>query len=133
MRFMLQVITKPYDEAIPEEEVPRVDAMMKYNAELQKAGILLALDGLDSPSSGARITYAGSKPRVKDGPFPEAKEVLGGYWIIDVRSRDEAIEWAKRAPMGDEEIIEVRRVMDTGDYPEAVQESISRLEDMNQR
>jgi hypothetical protein len=73
--------------------------MMKYNAELQNAGILLALDGLDSPSSGARITYAGGKPTVKDGPFPEAKEVLGGYWIIDVRSRDEAIEWAKRAPM----------------------------------
>ena len=133
MRFMLQVITKPYDEAIPPEEVNRVEAMMQYNADLQQAGILLALDGLDSPARGARITYQGGKPTVKDGPFPEAKEVLGGYWIIDVRSREEAIEWAKRAPMSDDETIEVRHVMDTADYPDAVQGAIAGLEDMNRR
>lgn len=133
MRFMLQVITKPYDEAIPEEEVPRVEAMMQYNRDLQQAGILLALDGLDSPSRGARITFEGGKPTVKDGPFPEAKEVLGGYWIIDVRSREEAIEWAKRAPMSDQEVIEVRHIMDEADYPDAVQDAIAGLEDMNSR
>jgi hypothetical protein len=130
---MLQVITKPYDEAITEDQVEQVNAMMSYNEDLQKAGILLALDGLDSPSRGARISYDGGKPTVKDGPFPEAKEVLGGYWIIDVRSRDEAIEWAKRAPMTSGEIIEVRHVMDQADYPDAVQDAIAGLEDMNRR
>jgi hypothetical protein len=133
MRFMLQVIVKPYEEAVPPEEAERVSAMMRYNEELQKAGILLALDGLDSPSKGARITYAGGKAHVKDGPFPEAKEVLGGYWVIDVRSREEAIEWAKRAPMSDEEVIEVRHVMDNGDYPEGVQERMAGFEDLGRR
>ena len=125
MRFMLQVITKPYEEPTPPEEAERVSAMMRYNEDLHKAGILLALDGLDTPSTGARITYPGGKAQVKDGPFPEAKEVLGGYWIIDVRSRDEAIEWAKRAPMSEEEVIEVRHVMDDGDYPEDIQERMA--------
>ena len=133
MRFMLQVIVKHYDEAIPPEETERVSAMMRYNEDLQKAGILLALDGLDTPSTGARITYPGGKAQVKDGPFPEAKEVLGGYWIIDVRSRDEAIEWAKRAPMSEEEVIEVRHVMDTGDFPEAVQADLAGFDEMRRR
>jgi len=133
MRFMLQVITKPYEEPTPPEEAERVSAMMRYNEELQKAGILLALDGLDTPSTGARISYPGGKPQVKDGPFPEAKEVLGGYWIIDVRSRDEAIEWAKRAQMSDEEVIEVRHVMDDGDYPEDIQERMAGFEGLGQR
>ena len=72
--------------------------MMKYNESLQKAGVLLALDGLHPPSMGARVTFAGGKPKVTDGPFAEAKEVLGGYWMIQVKSKEEAIEWAKRCP-----------------------------------
>ena len=71
---------------------------MKYNEALQKAGVLLALDGLHPPSMGARVTFAGGKPKVTDGPFAEAKEVLGGYWMIQVKSREEAIEWATRCP-----------------------------------
>ena len=72
--------------------------MMKYNESLQKAGVLLALDGLHPPSMGARVTFAGGKPKVTDGPFAEAKEVLGGYWMIQVKSKEEAIEWATRCP-----------------------------------
>ena len=75
-----------------------VAAMMKYNEALQKAGVLLALDGLHPPSMGARVSFAGGKPKVTDGPFTEAKEVLGGYWMIQVKSKEEAIEWAKRCP-----------------------------------
>ena len=72
--------------------------MMKYNESLQKAGVLLALDGLHPPSMGARVSFAGGKPKVTDGPFAEAKEVLGGYWMIQVKSKEEAIEWATRCP-----------------------------------
>ena len=74
--------------------------MMKYNEELQKAGVLLALDGLHPPSMGARVSFSGGKPTVTDGPFAEAKEVLGGYWMIQVKSKEEAIEWASRCPDG---------------------------------
>lgn len=133
MRFMLLVIPKGYEEA-PAGTVPddpeAVGKMMQYNEALQKAGVLLALDGLHPPSMGARVTFAGGKPQVHDGPFAEAKEVLGGYWIIDVKSRDEAIEWAKRAPMGDNEIIEVRQVQEVGDYPPDIQEITGSFEEM---
>jgi hypothetical protein len=111
MRFMMMVIPKGYESAAP-DAVPSAQAaakMMQYNKALQKAGVLLALDGLFPPSTGARISYAGGKAKVTDGPFPEAKEVIGGYWIIQVRSREEAIEWAKRAPMSDNEVIKVLR------------------------
>src|SRR3954454_9773221 len=76
-------------------------AMMKYNEDLQKAGALLALDGLHPSSKGARITFQGGKRIVNDGPFAEAKEVIGGYWMIQVKSKEEAIEWAKRCPCAD--------------------------------
>jgi hypothetical protein len=121
---MLLVIPGGYDEAPPgsvPDDVEQVSQMMQYNEALQKAGVLLALDGLHPPSMGARVRFPGGKPEVSDGPFAEAKEVLGGYWIIDVKSRDEAIEWAKRAPMGEDEIIEVRQVQEMADYPEDVQ------------
>lgn len=126
MRFMMLVIPKGYESAEP-GTVPEADAvkeMMKYNESLQKAGVLLALDGLHPPSMGARISFKGGTPAVKDGPFAEAKEVVGGYWIIQVRSREEAIEWAKRAPMGDSEIIEVRQVQEMSDFPDDIQEAI---------
>ena len=97
-----------------------VEAMMKYNRQLQDAGVLLALDGLHPPSMGARVTFAGGKPTVTDGPFAEAKEVLGGYWMIQAASREEAIEWAKRCPGGDNEVIEVRQVQEMADFPEDV-------------
>ncbi len=123
MRFMMMVIPEGYGSAAPNAapSAEVVAKMMEYNKSLQKAGVLLALDGLFPPSTGARISYAKGKPTVIDGPFAEAKEAIGGYWIIQVRSREEAIEWAKRAPMADNEKIEVRRIHEMSDFPEDVQ------------
>ena len=129
MRFMMLMIPKGYESAPPKVELPvdRVEGMMKYNESLQKAGVLLALDGLHPPSMGARVSFAGGKPKVTDGPFAEAKEVLGGYWVIDVRSKEEAIEWAKRCPGADNEVIEIRQVQEMSDFPEDVQRAASGL------
>jgi hypothetical protein len=82
------------------------------------------------PSTGARVSYTNGKPAVTDGPFPEAKEVIGGYWIIQVRSREEAIEWAKRAPMSNNEIIEVRQIHEISDFPEDVQKAAEGFADL---
>src|SRR6266508_5575060 len=110
MRFMMLMIPKGYEQAAPGAmpDAGAVAAMMRFNESLQKAGVLLALDGLHPPSMGARVSFSGGKPRVADGPFAEAKEVIGGYWMIQVKSKEEAVEWAKRAPMLDGDIIEVR-------------------------
>ncbi len=126
MRFMMLMIPKGYEQAAPGTmpDAKAVAAMMKYNKELQEAGVLLALDGLHPPSAGARVSFAGGKPKVTDGPFPEAKEVVGGYWMIQVRSRDEAIEWAKRCPAGPNETIEVRQVQEMNDFPSDVQAAV---------
>jgi hypothetical protein len=132
VRFMMLVIPKGYESAKP-GTMPEADAvakMMKYNEELQKAGVLLALDGLRPPSEGARVTYQGGKATVSDGPFAEAKEVIGGYWMIQVRSKAEAVEWARRAPMGDNEIIEVRQVQEMEDFPPDVQEAARGFDEM---
>jgi hypothetical protein len=88
-------------------ELPEFTAMGKYNDELNKAGVLLALDGLQPSSKGARVAFAGGKPSVTDGPFTEAKEIIAGYWVIQVKSREEAIEWAKRIPAESAEMAEV--------------------------
>jgi hypothetical protein len=128
MRFMMLMIPKGYEKAAPgtAPDAKAVAAMMKYNAELKKAGVLLALDGLHPPSAGARVTFPGGKPKVTDGPFAEAKEVLGGYWIIDVKSREEAIEWAKRCPGSENETIEIRQVQEMSDFPPDVREAVSK-------
>lgn len=131
MRFMMLMIPKGYEKAEP-GTMPSADAiavMGKYNKSLQEAGILLALDGLHPPSAGARISFAGGKPTVTDGPFAEAKEVLGGYWMIQVRSREEAIEWASRCPGSENEIIEVRQVMEFDDFPPDVKEAAAGFAD----
>jgi hypothetical protein len=133
MRFMMIVIPEGYESAAP-DAVPSAEAvakMMEYNKALQKAGVLLALDGLFPPSTGARISYTDGKPTVTDGPFAESKEVIGGYWIIQVRSREEAIEWAKRAPMSKNEVIEVRQIHEMSDYPEDVQKATEGFEHRN--
>ena len=112
MRFMMLMIPKGYESSPPGAMPPAdaVAAMMKYNESLRKAGVLLAVDGLRAPSTGARVSFRSGKPAVVDGPFAESKEVVGGYWMIQVRSRDEAIEWAKRCPGLPNETIEVRPV-----------------------
>lgn len=135
MRFMLLMIPKGYETAAPETvpDAKGVAAMMKYNESLQKAGILLALDGLRPPSMGARVSFKGGKPKVTDGPFAEAKEVLGGYWMIQVKSRDEAIQWASRCPASDNEVIEVRQVFEMSDFPADVQQAAAGFEAMQNR
>lgn len=130
MRFMMMVIPEGYGSAAP-DATPSAEAvakMMEYNRALQKAGVLLALDGLCPPSMGARISYTDGKATVTDGPFAESKEVIGGYWIIQVRSREEAIEWAKRAPMSNKDKIEVRQIQEMSDFPEDVQKSAGGFE-----
>jgi len=118
MRFMMLVVPKGYEKAAPGTlpDAKLVERMTKYNEFLTKAGVLLALDGLHPPSMGARVTFSGGKPKVTDGPFAEAKEVVGGYWMIQVKSKEEAIEWAKRAPMPDGDVIEVRQVQELSDF-----------------
>ena len=132
MRFMMLMIPKGYEQAAPGTlpDAKAVEAMMKYNESLQKAGVLLALDGLHPPSMGARVSFSGGKPKVTDGPFTEAKEVIGGYWMIQVKSKEEALEWARRAPMGDNEIIEVRQVQEMSDFPEDVKKAAEGFEKM---
>jgi hypothetical protein len=119
MRFMMLMIPKGYETAAPGTmpDPKAMAAMMEYNEALQKAGVLLALDGLHPPSMGARVTFQSGKPMVTDGPFAETKEVLGGYWMIQVNSRDEAIAWAKRCPASDNETIEIRQVQEMSDFP----------------
>ena len=123
MRFMMLLIPKGYENAAPGTTPdPKHHAeMMKYNETLRKAGVLLSLDGLHPPSMGARVTFPGGKPKVTDGPFAEAKEVLGGYWMIQVKSREEAIEWASRCPGSENETIEIRQVQEFADFPADVQ------------
>jgi hypothetical protein len=130
MRFMMLMIPKGYESASPGTmpDPAAVAAMMKYNEELQKAGVLLALDGLHPPSMGARVSFEGGRPKVTDGPFAEAKEVLGGYWMVQVRSRDEAIEWAKRCPASGNEIIEIRQVQEMADFPDDVKQAAAGFE-----
>jgi hypothetical protein len=125
MRFMMLMIPKGYENAAPgtTPDAKAVAAMMKYNEELQKAEVLVSLDGLHPPSMGARVSFSGGKPTVTDGPFAETKEVVGGYWMIRVNSRQEAIDWAKRCPAGDNETIEVRQVQEFTDFPQDVQEA----------
>ncbi len=132
MRFMMLMIPDGYASASPDAlpSLEAIEAMMKYNEELKKAGVLLALEGLHPPASGARVSFKGGKPTVVDGPFAEVKEVLGGYWIIDVRSRDEAIEWARRCPAGENAIIEVRRVQEMSDFPEDVQKAAASFDEL---
>jgi len=125
MRFMMLMIPGGYEAAAPGTmpSAKAVGRMMKYNEALKEAGVLITLDGLLPPSAGARVSFAGGKPVVTDGPFTEAKEVLGGYWMIDVKSRDEAIAWARRCPASDNEIIEIRQVHEMSDFPPDVQQA----------
>jgi uncharacterized protein YbaA (DUF1428 family) len=133
MRFMMLMIPKGYETAKPgtvPTDVERVAAMMKFNEDLKKAGVLLALDGLHPVSAGARVGFAGGKPVVTDGPFVETKETLGGYWLINVKSKQEAIDWAKRCPATENETIEIRQVQELADFPADVREVAGRLPDL---
>ena len=125
MRFMMLMMPKGYGAAAPGAmpDPKAVAAMMKYNESLKKAGVLLALDGLHPPSMGARVSFAGGRPKVTEGPFAEATEAIGGYWMIQVKSKEEAIAWASRCPASDNEVIEVRQVQELSDFPADIQKA----------
>jgi hypothetical protein len=132
MRFVMIMIPRVYQPNTPPGErasegfappAEVVAKMMKFNEELTKAGALIALDGLHPSSKGARVAFVSGKPKVTDGPFTEAKEVIGGYWMIDVKSKEEAVEWAKRCPASDGDVIEVRQVFEVSDFPPDVQKA----------
>ena len=134
MRFMMIMYPGQKAEApgaMPDEKL--MAAMMKYNEELAKAGALLALDGLQPTAKGARVRFTKGQPVVTDGPFTESKEVVGGYWMIQVRSREEAIEWAKRAPCPEGETIEVRQVFEPEDFgPDVAKEERAMMDKIGQ-
>jgi hypothetical protein len=119
MRFMMLMYpgSKAETGALPDPQ--DMARMMKYNEELTKAGVLLGLDGLQPSAKGARVRFSGGKASVTDGPFTEAKELLGGYWMIQVKSRAEALEWARRIPGSDNEMVEVRQVFEMSDFTNA--------------
>jgi hypothetical protein len=129
MRFLMMMIPRVYQPDTPAAEragegfTPPADAvakMMKYNEELAKAGALVALDGLHPVAKGARVSFSGGKAKVTDGPFIESKEVLGGYWIIQAKSKEEAVEWARRVPAAEGDVIEIRQIFEMSDFPEDV-------------
>src|SRR5207244_6004807 len=118
MRFMILVKANKNSEAgvLPDEKL--LTAMGKYNEELAKAGVLLAAEGLQPSSKGARVKFSGGKRTVIDGPFTEAKELIAGFWLIQAKSKEEAIEWVKRVPnpTGEEGEIEIRQVFEAEDF-----------------
>ena len=121
MRFILMAIATKESEAAPPPKPEAFAAMQKYNEELVKAGVLLAAEGLTATSQGARVKFSGDKRTVIDGPFTETKELIAGFSIIQVKSREEAIEWVKRAPnvsQDGEGLVEIRRLMDVEDFGE---------------
>ena len=132
MRFMMLMLPKGYEQAKPGTmpDAKAVAAMMKYNRALQDAGVLLSLEGLHPPSAGARVSFAGGMPKVTDGPFSEAKEVVGGFWMIRVNSKQEAIDWAKRCPASENETLEIRQVQEFADFTPEVQEAATGFQGM---
>jgi hypothetical protein len=122
MRFMVMVKGDPAPGQLPSEEI--LAAMARYNEELVKAGVMLDGTGLHPSSEGVRIRFSGGKRTVIDGPFTEAKEIVAGYWIFDVKSKEEAIEWAKRAPMegdptAEEPELEIRQLFELDEFGES--------------
>src|SRR5258708_31209135 len=120
MRFsvMVKANGEPEAGALPSAEL--MAAMGRFNEEMVKAGVMLAGEGLQASSKGARIRYGGGRPTVTDGPFTEAKELVAGFWLIEVKSKEEAVEWMSRCPMQDGDEIEIRQIFETSDFPEDI-------------
>jgi len=122
MRFIMLMYPGPKAETGALPDPAAVAPMMKYNEELVRAGVLLAGDGLHPTSKGARVRVSGGKRVIVDGPFSEAKELIGGYWMIEVRSKAEAVEWASRVPLADDEMVELRQVYEMSEFSDEVQQ-----------
>jgi hypothetical protein len=121
MRFMMIMLPGDHAEKglLPKPEF--FAAMMKFNEDMMKAGVMLQGEGLHPTAKGARVHFAGGKKTVVDGPFTEAKEVVGGFWLIQVKSKEEAVAWATRCPCADDETIEIRQVQEMTDFsPEII-------------
>src|ERR1700678_1154760 len=130
MRFMMIMFPKDYETAkagfVP--NMKDMEKMGQYNEELAKAGVLVALNGLTPPATmSARVTFKDGKSKVTDGPFPESKEVVGGFWIINVNSPEEAKQWASRIPGSENEMVEVRRFFDASDFDPATVKKFEKL------
>lgn len=124
MRFLMLMFPSEKAELGAMPDAKSVETMMKYNEDLAKAGVLLSLDGLHPTARGARITWDETgRPLVTDGPFTESREVIGGYWILQVKSREEAIEWARRVPAFDARKVELRQIFEVTDFPADVQKA----------
>jgi hypothetical protein len=122
MRFMMLMIPNITEENwMP--SAAAVAAMSQYNEALTKAGVLLSLDGLHPPAKGARVSFAGGQPEVTEGPFAGVKHPVGGYWMIQVKSKAEAVDWASRCPAADGDVIEVRQVFEMSDFPAEIQKA----------
>jgi hypothetical protein len=124
MRFMM-LLPAPAEVlekcAVPDKEL--VLAMHKYNDEMKKAGVLLGAEGLHPTSKGTRLRISGGKPVITDGPFAEAKEVIAGFWIIQVNSKEDAVEWAKRCPLPEHGLIEIRQIFENAEFPPELRET----------
>ena len=125
MRFMMLMIPEGYATASPDKtpDAEAVAAMMKYNEALKEAGVLLSLDGLHPPSDGVRVSFPGGRPKITHGPFAETREALGGYWMIQVKSKDEAIAWASRIPVHDNSVVEIRQIFEMEEFPQEIQKA----------
>jgi hypothetical protein len=128
MRFMVMVPASEESEAgvLPDEKL--FAEMDKFNEAMVKAGVLLVAEGLHPTSKGARLKFEGGKTTVIDGPFTESKELIAGFWLIQVKSKEEAIEWMKRAPFGGGVVLEIRQVFETEDFTEVSPELREREE-----
>jgi hypothetical protein len=130
MRFLMLMIPKVYQgtagQNLSSDFAPTAEAvsgMMKFNEDLAASGALIALDGLHPPTTGDRVAFPGCKAKVLDGPYTEAKEVVGGYWILKANSREEAMDWAKRVPAEEGDIIELRQIFEMEEFPEDVRKA----------
>jgi hypothetical protein len=135
MRFMVFMIPDAEKYAsglMPDPKL--IAAMMKYNEELANAGVLLALDGLQPTSKGARVRFEGGKKTVTDGPFAEAREMIGGYWLWQVKSKAEAIEWARRCPAAEGDVLEIRPIYEAADFgPDVAKQEGASMDRVAQR
>jgi hypothetical protein len=135
MRFMAMMIPgNPNAEkgVLPDQKL--MAAMMRYNQELAEAGVLLGLDGLHPSSKGARVRFAGGGPTVTDGPFAEAREVIGGFWLWKLGSKQEAIDWARRCPAEEGDVIEIRQLYEPEDFgPQVAGEEAALMDEIGQK
>ena len=131
MRFMVFMIPDVYQPKSGKKldphhspDVAMMEKMMKFNKELEAAGAILALDGLQPLLNGVRLAFSGGKAKVTDGPFVEAKEVVGGYWLLQAQSKEQVVEWMKRCPAQDGDTLEIRQIFEVADFPEDVQAAV---------